>query len=59
MQLGVVVPAGAVLEHRGGYIGRQHLDPAAAVTDAGVGAMAQHRLFKSCTRRIVMRLLDL
>ena len=59
MQLGIVIPAGAMLEHRGGYISRQHLDLAVPVTDAGIGAMAQHRLFQRYARRIVMRSLDL
>ena len=59
MKLRVVVPAGAMLEHRCGYIGGQHLDPAVPVTDAGIGAMAQHRLFQRYTSRIVMRPLDL
>ena len=59
MKLGVVVPAGSMLEHRRRYIGRQHLDIAIPVTDAGIGAMAQHRFFQCYTRGIVMRLLDL
>ena len=59
MKLGVVVPAGAMLEHRGGYVSRQDLDIAVPVTDAGIPAMAQHRLFQCYTRRIVMCLLDL
>ena len=59
MKLRIVVPAGAMLEHRGGYIGRQHLDIAVPVTDAGIGAMAQHRFFQRYPSRIVMRLLDL
>ena len=59
MQLGVVIPAGAVLEHRCRDIGRQHFDLAVPVTDTGVGAMAQHRLLQRYPRRIVMRPLDL
>ena len=59
VKLGVVIPAGAVLEHRCRDIGRQHLDPAVPITDAGVGAMAQHRLFQRYASRIVMRVLDL
>ena len=59
MKLRVVVPAGSMLEHRGGYIGRQHLDIAVPVTDAGIGAMPQHRFLQRYPSRIVMRLLDL
>ena len=59
VKLGVVIPAGAVLEHRCRDIGRQHLDIAVPVTDTGVGAMAQHRLFQRYASRIVMRVLDL
>ena len=59
MQLRVVVPAGAMLEHRRRDIGRQHLDLAVPVTDTGIGAMAQHRLLQCYTRGIVMRPLDL
>ena len=59
MKLRVVVPAGSMLEHRCGYIGGQHLDPAVPVTDTGIPAMAQHRLFQRYARRIVMRLFDL
>ena len=59
MKLRIVVPAGAMLEHRGGYVSRQDLDIAVPVTDAGIGAMAQHRLLQRHTRRIVMSLLDL
>ena len=46
MKLRVVVPAGSMLEHRGGYIGRQHPDLAVPVTDAGIPAMTQYRLLK-------------
>ena len=42
MQLRVVVPAGSMLEHRGGYIGGKHLDLAVPVTDTGIGAMPEH-----------------
>ena len=59
MQLRVVVPAGSMLEHRCGYIGRQHLDLAVTVTDTGIPAMTQHRLLKRYPSRIVMRPLDL
>ena len=59
MKLRVVVPAGAMLEHRGGYIGGKHLDLALPVTDTGIGAMAHHRLLQRYTRRIVMRPLDI
>ena len=46
MKLRVVVPAGAMLKHRCRDIGQQHFDLAVPVTDAGIGAMAQHRLLK-------------
>ena len=59
MQLGVVVPAGAMLEHRCRDIGGQHFDPAVPVTNAGIGAMAQHRLFQRYADGIVMSLLYL
>ena len=59
MKLRIVVPACAMLEHRGGYVSRQDLDIAVPVTDAGIPAMPQHRLLKCYTRGIVMRLLDL
>ena len=64
MELGIVVTARAVLEHRGGDIGRQHfyLAPLVAdtgVADAGKAAMAQHRLFQGGPRGIVVRPLDL
>ena len=59
MKLRIVVPAGAMLEHRGGYVSRQDLDIAVPVTDAGIGAMAQHRLLQRYPSRIVMRPLDL
>ena len=59
VKLGVVVPAGAMLEHCRRDIGRQHLDIAVPVTDAGIGAMAQHRFFQRYPSRIVMRVLDL
>ena len=59
MKLRIVVPAGAMLEHRGRYISRQHLDIAVPVTDTGIPAMSQHRLFQRYPRRIVMRLFDL
>ena len=59
MQLGVVIPAGAVLEHRCRDIGRQHFDLAVPVTDTGIGAMPQHRFLQRYASRIVMRVLDL
>ena len=59
MKLRVVIPAGSMLEHRCRDIGGQHLDIAVPITDSGVGAMAQHRLFQRHARRIVMRVLDL
>ena len=59
MQLGIVVPARAVLEHRARDIGRQHLDLALPVADPGIAAMAQHRLFQGHPRGLVVRPLDL
>ena len=59
MQLGVVVPAGAMLKHRGRDIGRQHFDLAVPVTDTGIGAMPQHRFLQRYASRIVMRPVDL
>ena len=59
MQLGVVVAAGAMLEHRRRYIGGQHLDIAVPVTDTGIGAMAHHGFLQRYASRIVMRVLDL
>ena len=59
MQLRVVVPAGAMLEHRRRDIGGQHLDLAVPVTDTGIGAMAQHCFLQRYPSRIVMRPLDL
>ena len=59
MQLGVVIPAGAVLEHRCRDIGRQHFDLAVPVTDTGIGAMPQHCFLQRYASRIVMRVLDL
>ena len=59
MKLGVVVPAGSMLEHRCRDIGRQHLDIAVPVTDTGVGAMPQHCFLQRYASRIVMRVLDL
>ena len=58
MKLRVVVPAGAMLKHRCRDIGRQHFDLAVPVTDTGIGAMPQHRLFQRYASRIVMRPLD-
>ena len=59
MQLRVIVAAGSMLEHRHCDIGGKYFDPAIPVTDAGIGAMAQHRLFQRYPGRIVMRLFDL
>ena len=59
MKLGVVVPAGSMLEHPRHDIGGKHFDLAVPVTDAGIGAMAQHRFFQRYSSRIVMRVLDL
>ena len=59
MQLRVVIPAGAMLEHRRRYIGRQHFDLAVPVTDTGIGAMTQHCLLQRYPSSIVMRPLDL
>ena len=59
MQLRVVIPAGAVLEHRCRDIGRQHFDLAVPVTDTGIGAMPQHCFLQRYASRIVMRPLDL
>ena len=59
VELRVVVPAGSMLEHPRHDIGRQHFDLAIPVTDAGMPAMAQHRLLQRYTRRIVMCPFDL
>ena len=59
VKLRVVVPAGSMLEHPRHDIGRQHFDLAIPVTDAGMPAMAQHRLLQRYTRRIVMCPFDL
>ena len=59
MQLRVVVPAGSMLEHPRRDVGGQHLDLAVAVTDAGIGAMAQNRFFQRYPSRVVMRPFDL
>ena len=58
MELWVVVPAGAVLEHGRGDIGGQHLDLPIAVADAGPAAMTEHRLFQGYARRVVVGLPD-
>jgi len=49
MELRVVLPAGAVLEHRHRNIGGQDPDMPLPVTDPGIGAVAEHR-FSSATR---------
>ena len=59
VKLGVVVPAGAMLEHCRRDIGGKHFDLAVPVTDAGIGAMAQHRFFQRYPSCIVVRVLDL
>ena len=59
VKLRVVVPAGAVLEHRRHEIRRQNLNLPAAVADAGPGTVPEHRLFQRHPRGIVVGLLDL
>ena len=59
VELGIVVPAGAVLEHGRRDVGGQHLDPPVCVADAGPAAMAEHRLFQRNPGRVVVRLFDL
>ena len=59
MELGIVVPARAVLEHRARDIGRQHFYLAVPIADPGMAAMAQHRLFQGHPRGLVVRALDL
>ena len=59
MKLRVVLPAGAVLEHRHGDVGGQDPDPPLPVPDPRIGAVAEHRLFQRHPRGVVVRLLDL
>ena len=59
MELRVVLPAGAVLEHRHRDIGRQDLDMSLLVPDPRIGAVAEHGLFQRHPGRVVVRLLDL
>ena len=59
MELRVVLPAGAVLEHRHGDVGGEHPDPPLLVPDPRIGAVAEHGLFQRHPGGIVVRLLDL
>ena len=58
VELRVVLPAGAVLEHRYWDIGGQDPYPPLPVTDPGIGAVAEHRLFQRHAGGVVVRVLD-
>ena len=58
MKLRVVLPAGAVLEHRHRDIGRQDPDLPLPVPDPRIRAVAEHRLFQRHPGGVVVRFLD-
>ena len=58
MKLRVVLPAGAVLEHRHRDVGRQDPDAPLPVPDPRIRAVAEHRLFQRQAGGVVVGFLD-